>query len=97
MSQVPPMTEDYFNFGPVPLAGESQTTYQMCAFCEVPLKSSAKFFPIDKESQKIAGIPIVITNMIHPEANCVCIEHWQKNKMEYEVCSIPFDCFPIHF
>jgi len=74
---------DPFGFGNVPLAGESCKEKNVCAFCESEMTVSSKFLKIS-EDNRIGDVPVVLTEVKHPETNYVCLEHWRQNKEQFE-------------
>jgi len=74
---------DPFGFGPVPQAGESSKEKNVCAFCDSEMTVSSKFIKIDEE-KRIGDVPLVLSNIKHPEAQFVCLDHWLQNKQLFE-------------
>ena len=77
---------DPFGLGTVPLAGESSKEKNVCAFCENEMNVNPRFFKID-EDKRVGDVPLVLTDIKHPEAQFVCMEHWRQNKELFEVCA----------
>ena len=81
--------------GAVPLAGESPKEKKTCAYCERSVTVSPKFIQIDAD-RRVGDVPLVLTRVIHPESQVVCLQHWLENKQLYEVCTRHTAARPSH-